>query len=82
MKYLVPTTNQYIELLTQFLTCFIPFQNINVEIMIQTIAYQSTTMLSTMEILTISIIDVLQRVVPNPFEQDAYFAVSFYKKPA
>ena len=51
------------------------FQNINVEIMIPKIADQSTTMLSTMEILTISIVDVLQRVAPNPFEQDAHFAV-------
>ena len=54
----------------------VPFQNMTVEIMILMIANQSTTMLSTMEICTTSIIDVLQRVAPNPFEQDAHFAVT------
>ena len=53
----------------------VPFQNMTVEIMIPMIANQSTTMLSTMEILTISIVDVLQRLAPNPFEQDAHSAV-------
>ena len=53
----------------------VPFQNMTVEIMILMIANQSTTMVSTMEICTTSIIDVLQRVAPNPFEQDAHFAV-------